>query len=67
MKTSKNKLYGFFSCNQNAFHMAGTKDKRAVTVQFVSTYVEPKRLLSANKQLRNIKLGNIEIHKESGK
>lgn len=50
-------------CNQNAFHMAGTKDKRAVTVQFVSTYVEPKRLLSANKQLRNIKLGNIEIHK----
>jgi len=52
-----------FRCNQKAFNIAGTKDKRAVTAQFVSTYLEPKRLLSANKQLRNIKIGNIEIHK----
>ena len=49
-------------CNHKAFNIAGTKDKRAITAQFVSTYIEPSRLLGANKSLRNIKMGNMEIH-----
>ena len=50
--------------NQKGFHTAGTKDKRAVTAQFVTTYVKPKALLGLNKFLKNVKIGNIEVHQE---
>ena len=50
--------------NQKAFHTAGTKDKRAVTAQFVTTYLKPKALLGLNRSLKNVKIGNIEIHQD---
>lgn len=49
-------------CHSKSFNLAGTKDKRAITAQFVTTQLNPKRLISANKHLKNIKVGNFEFH-----
>ena len=51
-------------CNQKGFFQAGTKDKRGVTTQFITTYVEPERLLAANKKLKSIRIGNVELHQD---
>jgi len=48
--------------NQKGFFQAGTKDKRGVTTQFITTYVEPTRLIAANKKLKSIRIGNVELH-----
>lgn len=41
------------------FSVAGTKDKRGVTVQYATAYrVLPSRLAAVSKTMRNIKLGN---------
>ena len=49
-------------CNQKGFFQAGTKDKRGVTTQFITTYVEPERLIAANKKLKAVRVGNVELH-----
>jgi tRNA pseudouridine13 synthase len=47
--------------NAKAFQFAGTKDRRAVTVQRVSAYrVEGHRLASQNRLLRNAAIGDFE-------
>lgn len=46
-----------------AFQFAGTKDKRAVTVQRVSVYrVFVDRLIAAGRTLKGAKIGNFEYH-----
>ena len=45
----------------SSFHFAGTKDRRAVTVQRVSVYrVLAERMISVGRTLRNAKIGNFE-------
>jgi len=47
------------------FSTAGTKDKRAVTTQYVTLHkVEAKRLKNANAKLQGIQCGNFEYVKE---
>ena len=56
-----NLLAKLLKMKTGAFTYAGTKDRRAVTVQQVSVYrVEAKRLQSLNKTLRNIVLGDFQ-------
>lgn len=46
-----------------SFQFAGTKDRRAVTVQRVSVYrIFAERLAGLNRNLRNAKIGNFEYH-----
>ncbi|XP_077981805.1 pseudouridylate synthase 7 homolog [Glandiceps talaboti] len=48
------------------FSFAGTKDKRAITVQEVTAYrVEAPRLYGLNKTLKNIKLSNFRYCKDA--
>ncbi|OAP64242.1 hypothetical protein AYL99_00214 [Fonsecaea erecta] len=50
--------------NNKAFQFAGTKDRRAVTVQRVSAYrVEAERLASLNRSLRYAAVGDFEYQK----
>jgi tRNA pseudouridine13 synthase len=50
--------------NAKNFQFAGTKDRRAVTVQRVSTYrVEGEKLGSQNRMLRNASIGDFEYQK----
>lgn len=47
--------------NAKVFGWAGTKDKRAVTVQYVTAYhVAPAKLARVNSSLRGVRLGNFE-------
>jgi tRNA pseudouridine13 synthase len=47
------------------FAIAGTKDKRGVTVQQVTAHrMQPQQLLSINQKLNNILIGNIRMVKE---
>ncbi|KAI9802145.1 MAG: hypothetical protein M1833_002066 [Piccolia ochrophora] len=49
--------------NPKSFQFAGTKDRRAVTVQRVSVYrVLADRLAGLNRALRGSRLGNFEYH-----
>ncbi|CAG5084099.1 Oidioi.mRNA.OKI2018_I69.PAR.g10546.t1.cds [Oikopleura dioica] len=48
--------------NAKLFNFAGTKDKRAITAQFVTSKLTPEVLIVANKKLKNIKVGNFELH-----
>ena len=45
-----------------AFFQAGTKDKRGITAQFITTYIDADRVLKANNKLKNIRVGNMKIH-----
>ncbi|KAJ2874986.1 multisubstrate pseudouridine synthase 7, partial [Coemansia asiatica] len=48
-----------------SFGMAGTKDKRGITVQRCSAFrVDHKRLIGASRQLRSIRLGNFSYGAE---
>jgi len=47
--------------NQKLFNFAGTKDKRAITAQFVTSKLTPEVLIVANKKLKNVKVGNFEL------
>ncbi|CBY37611.1 unnamed protein product [Oikopleura dioica] len=47
--------------NQKLFNFAGTKDKRAITAQFVTSKLTPEVLVVANKKLKNVKVGNFEL------
>ena len=50
--------------NAKSFQFAGTKDRRAVTVQRASAYrVEDARLSAQNKMLRNSSVGDFEYQK----
>ncbi|KAJ9653544.1 multisubstrate pseudouridine synthase 7 [Neophaeococcomyces mojaviensis] len=50
-------------CNAKVFQFAGTKDRRAVTVQRCSAYrIEAERLAAQNQSLRNSKIGDFEYH-----
>lgn len=50
--------------NPKTFQFAGTKDKRAVTVQRASAFrVDAERLAGQNRQLRNASVGDFEYHK----
>ncbi len=52
--------------NVKSFQFAGTKDRRAVTVQRASVYrVEGNRLAYQNKTLRNAAIGDFEYQKQS--
>ena len=48
--------------NSRAFNEAGTKDKRGVTAQFITTYVDPIKLHNVNQKLKHVKIGNITKH-----
>jgi tRNA pseudouridine13 synthase len=51
--------------NAKSFQFAGTKDRRAVTVQRASVLRMPaERLAGFNKSLRNAALGDFEYHKQ---
>ncbi|BDA41229.1 Multisubstrate pseudouridine synthase 7 [Coccomyxa sp. Obi] len=52
-------------CSTAAFGVAGTKDKRAVTVQQVTAFkVGPSRLAAANARLRGMRVGDFELVEE---
>ena len=52
-------------CKPKVFAIAGTKDKRGVTVQHVTAYrVEPKKLKNLNGKIPGVALGNFEFAKE---
>ncbi|PSC67745.1 multisubstrate pseudouridine synthase 7 [Micractinium conductrix] len=49
-------------CGHKVFSVAGTKDKRGVTVQQVTAFkVDPGRLAGLNRRLRGMRLGNFEF------
>ncbi|EIE24990.1 tRNA pseudouridine synthase D [Coccomyxa subellipsoidea C-169] len=49
-------------CSPSCFGVAGTKDKRAVTVQQVTAFkVAPSRLASSNGRLRGMRVGDFEL------
>lgn len=49
----------FIGCHSKVFSFAGTKDKRAVTTQWVTAYhVDAERLRDMNQHLIGIKCGN---------
>ncbi|KAK9908622.1 hypothetical protein WJX75_000533 [Coccomyxa subellipsoidea] len=49
-------------CSPSCFGVAGTKDKRAVTVQQVTAFkVAPSRLAAANSRLRGMRVGEFEL------
>ena len=51
--------------NTKTFQFAGTKDRRAVTVQRVSAYrIEAERLAGLNRSLRYAAVGDYEYHKQ---
>ncbi|EXJ61734.1 hypothetical protein A1O7_02163 [Cladophialophora yegresii CBS 114405] len=51
--------------NTKTFQFAGTKDRRAVTVQRVSAYrVEAERLAGLNRSLKYAAVGDYEYHKQ---
>ncbi|OCT49742.1 putative pseudouridine synthase TruD/Pus7 [Cladophialophora carrionii] len=51
--------------NTKTFQFAGTKDRRAVTVQRVSAYrVEAERLAGLNRSLKYAAVGDFEYHKQ---
>jgi tRNA pseudouridine13 synthase len=57
-------LKGQLKTNVKTFQFAGTKDRRAVTVQRVSAHrVEAERLAGLNKVLRNSSVGDFEYQK----
>ncbi len=48
--------------NHKVFGVAGTKDKRGVTVQAVSAHrVDPARLAGLNPRLRGMRVGNFQM------
>jgi tRNA pseudouridine13 synthase len=52
--------------NANVFNVAGTKDKRGVTVQWVTAFsVTPEKLLRINNILRGIRVGNFSYVPEA--
>ncbi|CAL8462051.1 g1582 [Coccomyxa elongata] len=52
-------------CSAAAFGVAGTKDKRAVTVQQVTAFkVGPSRLAAANARLRGMRVGDFKLVEE---
>ena len=60
-----NLLAKLLRLNTKSFAYAGTKDRRAVTVQQVSTYkVTAERLQALNKTLKNLCLGDFRYAKE---
>ena len=53
-------------CSLASLGLAGTKDKRAVTVQHVTAYkVLPERLEKASQRLRGLKAGNYELVRDA--
>ncbi|CBY14201.1 unnamed protein product [Oikopleura dioica] len=60
---TKPSIYGLriLRVNQKLFNFAGTKDKRAITAQFVTSKLTPEVLVVANKKLKNVKVGNFEL------
>ena len=54
-------LFRILRVNQKLFNFAGTKDKRAITAQFVTSKLTPEVLVVANRKLKNIKVGNFEL------
>ena len=58
-------LAKFLHVNASCFSYAGTKDRRATTVQRISAQnIYSKHLLGVNKRLKNIVVGDFSYHNE---